>query len=104
MKFTSRKFILAAVGDLVGIATMAFGQSAVTTIVGAALVIVINAVYCIIEGSIDAKTVGQMADAAQDIAKELGAPDGAVDAIGKLGDVVEVIVDNGGDDSVDESK
>lgn len=100
-KFTSRKFLLALLGDIMGIVTMIVGQNLTTTIIGAAAVIVINVVYCIVEGVVDAKSVAQIADSAVIIADELGAPDEVVDAIDKVGDVVEDIVGDGGDPPVE---
>lgn len=100
-KFLSRKFLLALVGDIVGFATMFFGQNATTTIIGAAAVIIINVVYCIVEGCIDVASVSQITDSVEDIAEELGASDEAVEAIGKIGDAVEDLVGDGGDSPVE---
>jgi hypothetical protein len=100
-KFTSRKFLLALVGDLVGIVTMVFGQNAITTIVGAAAVAFVNIAYCIVEGAIDAKSVSMITDSVEVVAKELGASDEEVDAIGKIGFAVEELVGDGGDDPVE---
>lgn len=100
-KFTSRKFLLTLLGDIMGIVTMVVGQNLTTTIIGAAAVIAINAVYCIVEGRIDAASVAQIADSAIVIADGLGASDAVVDAIDKIGDTVEEIVGDGGDHPVE---
>jgi hypothetical protein len=100
-KFLSRKFLLALIGDIMGIVTMLVGQSTVTTIVGAAAVIVVNVTYCIIEGHIDAKSISQITDAAEDIAEELGADEKTVNAIGQIGFVAEGLVEDGGDSTVE---
>lgn len=103
-KFTSRKFLLALIGDIMGILTMIVGQNTVATIVGASAVIIVNVAYCIIEGAIDAKSVGQIADAAEDIVESLGASDNTVETIDRVGDVVEELVGKGGAIALDESK
>lgn len=100
-KFLSRKFLLTLVGDIMGIVTMLIGQNTVATIVGAAAVIVINACYCIVEGCIDAKSVSQIADAAEDIAEAYGADEKIVDAIGQIGFIAEGLVEDGGDSTVE---
>lgn len=100
-KFTSRKFLLALLGDIMGVVTMIVGQNLTTTIIGAAAVIVINVVYCIVEGCIDAAGVAQIADSAETIADALGASDEVVDTIDKVGDVVEDLIGDGGDPPVE---
>lgn len=100
-KFASRKFLLTLLGDIMGIVTMCVGQTTTTTIIGAAAVIVINAVYCIVEGCIDAAGVAQITDSAVIIADELGASDEMVDTIEKVGDAVEGLVGDGGDHPVE---
>lgn len=100
-KFVSRKFLLTLLGDIMGIVTMCVGQTTTTTIIGAAAVIVINAVYCIVEGCIDAAGVAQITDSAVIIADELGASDEMVDTIEKVGDAVEGLVGDGGDHPVE---
>ena len=88
-KFTSRKFLLALLGDVMGIVTMFVGKNTATTIAGAAAVILVNVVYCIVEGCIDAKSIGQITDAVEDIAEELGASEQTVEAINQIGFIVE---------------
>ena len=100
-KFLSRKFLLALVGDIVGFATVLFGQSAATTIIGAVAVILINVVYCIVEGCIDVAGMSQITASVEDIAEELGASDETLEAIGKIGDAVENLVGDGGDPPVE---
>lgn len=103
-KFLSRKFLLTLIGDILGILTMIIGQTTVTTLVGAVAVIAVNVVYCIVEGMIDAKSVGQIADAAEDIAESLGASSTTVEMIDRVGDVVEEVIGKGGAIALDESK
>lgn len=100
-KFLSRKFLLTLIGDIMGIVTLLIGQNTVATIVGATAVIVINACYCIVEGNIDAKSIGQMTDAAEDIAEAFGADEKTVNAIGQIGFVAEGLVEDGGDSTVE---
>lgn len=100
-KYLSRKFLLTLIGDIMGIVTILVGQNTVTTIVGAAAVIVVNVVYCIIEGCIDAKTVGQITDAAEDIAESLGAGDNVMQAIEKSGEIADKLVGDGGESTVE---
>ncbi len=104
-KFLSRKFIFTAIADITGLLTMLIGNGTVTTIIGAALMLVATIVFCIVEGTIDAKSVKQISDSAETIAEALGADEKVVDAIDKVGDVVEDLVDeDGGEASVDEGK
>ena len=100
-KFASRKFLLALIGDIMGVVTMIVGQNVTTTIIGAVAIIVINAVYCIVEGKIDAASVSKIADSAKVIAEELGASDEVVNTIDEVGDAIEELVGNGGDHPVD---
>jgi hypothetical protein len=100
-KFLSRKFLLTLIGDIMGFVTMLIGENAVATIVGATAVIVINACYCIVEGNIDAKSIGQITDAVEDIAEVYGADEKTVDAINKIDFAVEEIVEDGGDSTVE---
>ena len=100
-KFASRKFLLALIGDIMGVVTMVVGQTVATTIIGALAVIVINVVYCIVEGKIDAASVSKIADSAEVIADALGASDAVVDTIDEVGDAIEELVGNGGDHPVD---
>ena len=100
-KYLSRKFLLTLIGDIMGIVTILVGQNTVTTIVGAAAVIVVNVVYCIIEGHIDAKTVGQITESAEEIAESLGAGDNVMKAIEKSGEIADKLVGDGGDTTVE---
>ena len=65
-KFTSRKFLTAAAGIIVGI-IFAFGadESAVGTIAGAAMAVISLVVYIVTEGRVDAKAVMLAQQAAQ---------------------------------------
>ena len=104
-KFLSRKFIFTAIADITGLLTMLIGNGANSTIIGATLMLSATIVFCIVEGAIDAKSVGQISDAVESIAGAAGADKKVVDAIDKVGDIVEDLVDgNGGDSSVNEGK
>lgn len=72
-KLTSRKFIVAAITLIAGIVTMIIGhEHEVTTIAGALMSIVPTVVYCIVEGTVDAKSVQTVTDAVSDAAEGLG--------------------------------
>lgn len=103
-KFLSRKFLLTLIGDILGILTMLVGQTTATTIIGAVAVIVINVVYCIVEGTIDAKSVSQITDAVEDIVDELGGDDKTIEVIDKVGDALEGFVEKEGTYLHDTSK
>lgn len=92
-KFLSRKFIFTAIADITGLLTIALGNSAISTIIGAALMLVATVVFCIVEGAIDAKAVGQITDSVETIAEGLGADEDTVKAIGKIGFAVEDLID-----------
>lgn len=96
-RFASRKFLLSLIGNFVGMYTMVHGESAVSTIIGAAAVLFVNTVYCIIEGCIDAKAVNQITDSVEVIAEKLGADEKTVKAIDEMGSVAEKLVGDGGD-------
>lgn len=97
-KFTSRKFIVAAIAAIAGVITMIVGNNAVVqTIAGALTVIVPTVVYCIMEGVIDAKSIKTITDATADAAEQLGADAQTVDTINKIGATAEALVDNDGE-------
>ncbi len=101
-KFLSRKFIFTAIADLTGLLTMLIGNNTITTIIGAALMLIATVVFCIVEGAIDAASVGQISDAVEDIAESLGADEKIVEAIDKVGDIAADLVDkDGGEASVE---
>ena len=93
-KLTSRKFIVTAITAIAGIITLIIGENEVVQIVAGALMTVIpTIVYCIMEGTIDAKSVKTITDATVDVAEKLGADDKVVDAIEKVGEVGEILTD-----------
>ena len=101
-KFLSRKFIFTAIADITGLITIVMGDNHLSTIIGAVLMLVATIVFCIVEGAIDANSVGLIADSVEDVAGALGANDEVLDAINKVGDIAEDFVDkNGGEDSVE---
>ena len=93
-KLTSRKFIVTAITAIAGIITLIIGENEVVQIVAGALMTVIpTIVYCIMEGTIDAKSIKTITDATVDAAEKLGADDKVVDAIEKVGEVGEILTD-----------
>lgn len=93
-KLTSRKFIVTVIAAIVGIITLFIGENeAVNTVAGAAMTIVPTVIYCLMEGAIDAKSVKTITEVTVDTAEKLGANKNTVDAIGKIGAVGEVLVD-----------
>ena len=100
-KLTSRKFLMALTAVISGIITaIAGGGDEVSTIVGSAMTITATVVYCIMEGVVDAKSVHKVADAAVDIAEELGASDEAMNAMSEIASAAEVLIGSGGDSIV----
>lgn len=97
-KLTSRKFLLALIAAVSGVITAFVGNGeAVTTIVGAAMTIIASVAYCIVEGRVDAKSVGQITEAAVDLAEELGAKEETVEAINKIGFAAEEMIEADGE-------
>lgn len=95
-KLTSRKFIVSVITLIAGIVTMIIGHEyEVTTVAGALMSIVPVIVYCIVEGTVDAKAVQTVTDAASQAAEDLG-QDKAAEVIEQVGDIVEGLV---GEDS-----
>lgn len=93
-KLTSRKFIVTAITAIAGIITLIIGENEVVQIVAGALMTVIpTIVYCIMEGTIDAKSVKTITDATADAAEKLGANEKVVDAIEQVGEVGEILTD-----------
>lgn len=93
-KLTSRKFIVTAITAIAGIITLIIGENEVVQIVAGALMTVIpTIVYCIMEGTIDAKSVKTITDATVDAAEKLGANEKVVDAIEQVGEVGEILTD-----------
>lgn len=94
-KLTSRKFIVTAITAIAGIVTMIIGENELVQIIaGAAMTIVPTVVYCIMEGTIDAKSVQTIVDATADAAEKLGASETVVDIIESAGGIGEVLTDN----------
>ena len=93
-KLTSRKFIVTAITAIAGIITLIIGENEVVQIVAGALMTVIpTIVYCIMEGTIDAKSIKTITDATVDAAEKLGANEKVVDAIEQVGEVGEILTD-----------
>ena len=93
-KLTSRKFIVTAITAIAGIITLIIGENEMVQIVaGALMTIVPTIVYCIMEGTIDAKSVKTIADATADAAEKLGADKKVVDTIEQVGKTGEILVE-----------
>ena len=93
-KLTSRKFLMALTAAVSGIITAFVGNGeTVNILVGSTMTIIATVVYCIMEGVVDAKSIGKITDAAADIAEELGASGEAVDAINKIGFAAEEFIE-----------
>ena len=91
-KLTSRKFIVTIITAITGIITLFIGENEVVqTIAGAAMTIVPTVVYCLMEGTIDAKSLQAITDATADAAEKLGASDGLVDTIEQIGKAGEIL-------------
>lgn len=85
-KITSRKFLIALITLVAGMITMFVGETeTLNVIVGAAMTIVPTAVYCFVEGKIDAASIATITDAAKDAAEKLGADENVVDVIEQMG-------------------
>lgn len=93
-KLTSRKFIVTVITALSGIITLIIGENeTVQIIAGAAMTIVPTIVYCLMEGTIDAKSIKTITEVAADTAEKMGADKQAVETIGQIGAVYEVIAE-----------
>ena len=93
-KLTSRKFIVTAISAIAGIVTLFVGDNEVVQIIASALMVVVpTIVYCIMEGTIDAKSIKTITDTVADTAEKLGVPEEKVDVIEQAGEVFEFIVD-----------
>lgn len=91
-KLTSRKFIVTAITAIAGIITLIIGENeTVQIIAGAAMTVVPTIVYCIMEGTIDAKSVKTITDATANAAEKLGADEKVIDTIERVGEVGEVL-------------
>ena len=91
-KLTSRKFIVTAITAIAGIVTLIIGENEVVQIVaGAAMTIVPTIVYCIMEGTIDAKSVKTITEVTVDAAEKLGVTEKVVDTIEQMGEVGEIL-------------
>lgn len=88
-KLTSRKFIMAAMTAISGIAVLCgANRDVVTTIAGAAMALISALVYCITEGRIDAASVKSATGAVGDAAVSLGADKTVQDVIDAMGDMI----------------
>ena len=92
-KFFSRKFIMAFLGIASGVSLGLIGHGNVwCEIVGWSLAVVCALGYMIVEGRIDAKNVGQMADGVVKILQHAKASKDVVDAAETVGDIIEQVV------------
>ena len=92
-KLTSRKFIVTAITAIAGLITLVVGENeTVQIIAGAAMTIVPTIVYCVMEGTIDAKSVKTVTDATKDAAEKLGANKKAVNVIEQAGEMGEILI------------
>lgn len=92
-KFTSRKFIIAAISAITGVIALLVGDNAaVQTIAGALMIVVPAVVYCVTEGRVDAASAAAITSAVTDAAEKLGADEKTVQTIGKLGDAAQVLL------------
>ena len=94
-KLTSRKFIVTVITAIAGIITMIIGENEVVQIVaGAAMTVVPTIVYCLMEGTIDAKSVRTIVDVTVDTAEKLGADEKVVDIIEQAGEIGEILTED----------
>ncbi len=94
-KITSRKFIIAMIAAIAGVISLIVGDNEIVQIVAsAAMIIIPTVVYCIMEGTIDAKSVKTITEATADAAEKLGADDKTVGVIEQVGMVGEVLTDD----------
>lgn len=92
-KLTSRKFIITLITAITGIITLFIGENEVVQILaGAAMAIVPTVVYCVMEGVIDAESIGVITDVTADAAEKLGADENTVDVIEQIGAVGKELV------------
>lgn len=92
-KFTSRKFIIAAISALTGVIALIVGDNAaVQTIAGALMIVIPAVVYCITEGRVDAASAAAITGAVADAAEKLGADKNTVQSIGKFGDAAQALL------------
>lgn len=93
-KLTSRKFIVTAITAIAGIVTMIIGDNEIVQIVaGAAMTIVPTIVYCIMEGTIDAKNIATLTDATADVVEKLGVNEKVIDTIEQVGELGEILTE-----------
>lgn len=93
-KRTIRKFIIALITAITGIITLCVGDNEIIRIIaGAAMTIIPTVIYCLMEGDIDARSIGTITDAAVDAAKQLGADEKTVEVIEQIGLVGEILSD-----------
>ena len=94
-KLTSRKFIVTAITAIAGIVTLIIGENeTVGIIAGAAMTIVPTIVYCVMEGTIDSKSVQTVTDATKEAAEKLGADGKVVDVIEHAGEIGETLLED----------
>ncbi len=92
-KLTSRKFIISALSAIAGICALIFGEShAISTVMGAMMVIVPSVVYCIMEGRVDAESAKNIGSAITNAAQKLGADEQTIKTLEKVSDVATSLV------------
>ena len=88
-KLTSRKFIMAALSAISGIAVLCGAdENIVSTLAGAAMTLVSALVYCITEGRIDAASIKQVVQSVSDAAETLGASDAVQSVIDRADNLI----------------
>ena len=101
-KLTSRKFIVTVITAITGIITLCIGDNeTVNVIASAAMTIIPTIVYCIMEGTVDAKSVKTITEVTADTAEKLGANEKTVDIIENMGAIGEILVDDTSKDEND---
>lgn len=94
-KLTSRKFIVTVITAIAGIVTMIIGENEMVQIIaGAAMTIVPTVVYCLMEGTIDAKSVRTIVDVTVDAVEKLGADEKVVEVIEQAGEIGEILTED----------
>ena len=93
-KLTSRKFIVTAISAIAGVVALFVGDNEVVQIIASALMIVIpTIVYCIMEGTIDSKSIQTITETVVDTAEKLGVPEEKVNVIEQVGEIGKVLTE-----------
>ena len=70
-KLVSRKFLLTLASNVVALAVMVGADNTTAQLVGVAAMIIINAVYVVIQGNIDKATLLKAAEAINDVIEDV---------------------------------